>query len=58
MAIQLDLFQELSEIEILRQELADVRARNENVRKGIFARHNELAKLYVQLSEKVETLIR
>jgi len=58
MAIQLDLFQELSEIEILRQELADVRARNENVRKGIFARHNELAKLYVELSEKLDKLTK
>lgn len=58
MAIQLDLFRELSEVDILRQELEEVRSRNENVRKGIFARHNELAKLYLELSEKVEKLTK
>lgn len=56
MAIQLDLFRELSEVDILRKELEEVRLRNENVRKGIFARHNELAKLYIELSEKIEKL--
>jgi len=56
MAIQLDLFRELSEVDILRKELEEVRSRNENVRKGIFARHNELAKLYIELSEKIEKL--
>lgn len=58
MAIQLDLFRELSEVDILRKELEEVRSRNENVRKGIFARHNELAKLYLELSEKVEKLTK
>jgi len=56
MAIQLDLFRELSEVDILRKELEEIRSRNENVRKGIFARHNELAKLYIELSEKIEKL--
>jgi hypothetical protein len=58
MAIQLDLFRELSEVDILRKELEEIRSRNENVRKGIFARHNELAKLFIELSEKVEKLTK
>ena len=56
MTVQLDLFQEFSEVEILKQELEDVKKRNENVRKGIFARHNELCKLYMALKEELETL--
>ena len=56
MALQLELFQEYTELDILKKELAEVRLRNENVRKGIFARHNELAKLFIELSEKVDKL--
>jgi hypothetical protein len=56
MAIQFDLFEETSDIDILKQELAEVRSRNENVRKGIFARHNELCKMYISLKEEVESL--
>ncbi len=56
MALQLKLFEETTEVDILRAELAEARARSENVRKGIFARHNELAKLYIQLKEEIETI--
>ena len=58
MALQLELFEEYTELDILKKELAEVRLRNENVRKGIFARHNELAKLFIELSEKVDKLSR
>lgn len=54
--IQLDFFQELSEIEILKAEIADVRLRGDNMRKGLFARHNELAKLYMELKSEYDTL--
>jgi hypothetical protein len=54
--MQLDLFEEFSDVDILRKELAEIRTRNENVRKGIFARHQELSKLYIQLNERVEKL--
>lgn len=56
MAVQLDLFEELSDVDILRKELADVKQRSENVRRGIFARHNELAKLFVELKDEVDKL--
>lgn len=54
--MQLDLFEEFSDIDMLRKELAEVRIRNENVRKGLFARHNELAKLYIELNDRITKL--
>lgn len=54
--MQLDLFEEFSDIDMLRKELAEVRIRNENVRKGLFARHNELAKLYIELNDRITNL--
>ncbi len=56
MAVQLDLFEELSEVDILRKELADVKQRSENVRRGIFARHNELSKLFLELKDEIDKL--
>lgn len=56
MAIQFDLFEEISDIDILKKDLAEVKERNENVRKGLFARHNELAKLYIQLKDELDLL--
>lgn len=56
MAVQLDLFEELSEVDILRRELADVKQRSENVRRGIFARHNELSKLFLELKDEIDKL--
>tara|TARA_R110000868_G_scaffold312776_1_gene573732 strand:+ start:231 stop:410 length:180 start_codon:yes stop_codon:yes gene_type:complete len=56
MAVQLDLFEELSDVDILRKELADVKQRNENVRRGIFARHTELSKLFLELKDEVDKL--
>ena len=56
MAVQLDLFQEFSETDLLRKELADVKQRSENVRRGIFARHTELCKLFLELKDEVDKL--
>jgi hypothetical protein len=55
-AIQLKLFEETSELDMLRAELAEVKARSENVRRGLFARHNELSKLYIELKEELDGL--
>lgn len=52
--MQLDFLQENDEISLLKRELQEVRERSENTRKGLFARHNELIKLYMQLKEEVE----
>lgn len=52
--MQIDFLQENDEISLLKRELQEVRERSENARKGLFARHNELIKLYMQLKEEVE----
>jgi hypothetical protein len=57
-AIQLKLFEETTEIDILKAELADVKARSENVRRGLFARHSELSRLYIELKEELESVKR
>lgn len=56
MAVQLDLFEEMTEVDILRKELADVKQSSENVRRGIFARHNALSKLFLELKDEIDKL--
>ena len=57
--IQYDLFKERpSEVEELRIELAAVRESNNKVRKAMFARHGELAKLYINAIERLEIIER
>lgn len=51
---QLDLFQENDEL--LRYEIKQIEKTCENVRKGLFARHNELCKKYLELREENEIL--
>ncbi len=54
--MQLDIFDENTEIMILKRELDEVKERSENARKGLFARHNELIKLYMSLKMEIEHL--
>ena len=54
--IQLDFFQPLSEIDILKEEIRQCRVSNDKVRKGMFARHNELAKMYVETKMRLDIL--
>lgn len=63
--IQLDLFQEeISNTQVLRElnhvkELARTTSESATkVRKGIFARHGELAKMYLDLSSRLEIIER
>ena len=51
-AVQLKLFEETSELDMLRAELAEVKSRSENVRRGLFARHDALSKLYIELKDE------
>lgn len=53
--MQLDLF-EKDEVKLLREELERVRKSSDNVRRGIFARHDELAKKYLELYHEIESL--
>lgn len=55
-AIQLELFEENSEIDILRKEMSHMRTSQDNVRKGMFARHAELVKMYLKQQDEIEIL--
>jgi len=66
--IQLELFQDIEPIrddEKIMRELAEVKElamstykSSEKVRKGLFARHGELAKLYLDLHHRFEVIER
>jgi hypothetical protein len=53
--IQADLF-EMSETEKLRSEIRGLEKCLDNVRRGIFQRHDELGKKYMQLREEFESM--
>jgi hypothetical protein len=53
--MQFDLF-EKDDVKLLYSEFLKVKTSSDNVRRGIFARHNELAKLYVAQQERIERL--
>lgn len=55
-ALQLDLFEESSEICLLKQELEEIRQSQDNLRRGLFARHSELMKLYLKQHEEIDKL--
>lgn len=50
LCVQTEMFD--SDIDIIRKENKVTFDRIENVRKGLFKRHNELAKMYTQLHEE------
>lgn len=56
MFIQLDLFNKYTEEELLREEIRLLKNQIGNVRKGLFARHNQLAKEFMRLREELEVI--
>jgi len=56
--IQLDFFQSHDELDLIRIELKSIKESNDKVRKGMFARHNELAKILLNISERLEIIER
>ncbi len=56
MNIQLDLFQEDDEMTILKKEHKLLFERMENMRRGLFARHNDLMKMYIKQQEELDRL--
>lgn len=54
--LQLDFFQ--TDEEILNYEIRKIKESTDKVRKGIFARHNELAKMYLELSDRLTIIER
>jgi predicted metallo-beta-lactamase superfamily hydrolase len=58
MLIQLDLFEDKNETDILRDQITIVKESNDKVRKSLFARHGELAKKYIEIHQRLEILER
>lgn len=56
MAVQLDFFQEYSEVELLRMEMKQVKESTDKVRKSLFARLNMMAKEQVALKDELEKI--
>jgi hypothetical protein len=55
-AVQLDLFREMTSDDILKAEIDELKERQENMRRGLFARHNDMVKLVFSLQNEVEGL--
>jgi hypothetical protein len=56
--IQLDFFEEKSEMDLLRDEVKALKASNDKVRKAMFARHGELANKFLELNARFEAIER
>lgn len=56
MLIQLELFEEKSEIDILQDQISELRKSQDKVRKSLFAKHGELAKKYLEIYDRLEII--
>ena len=54
LAIQLEMWQDNSEEALKKKEIALLRSELGNLRRGLFARHNELMKLYMCQQEEID----
>lgn len=55
--IQYDLFDPRpTEMSTLKMEMESLKASQDNVRKGLFARHNEMMKLIMQLDKELSAV--
>jgi hypothetical protein len=54
--IQLSLFGNNDPISLLMQEIEIIKRQNDNVRRGLFARQTELAKLVMQQQKEIDEL--
>lgn len=55
-AIQLDFFQEYDEFAVMKVELHKMRSAQDNLRRGLFARHGDLVKHTLALYDEIEQL--
>ena len=53
MCMQLDLFEEISDSDYLKEEIRLLRASHEKIRKSLYARHGALAKMYCDLNSRM-----
>lgn len=56
MLIQLELFENLSQVELLEKEIILLKQSQDKLRKALFARHGELAKKYMEVHERLDIL--
>jgi len=54
--IQLDLFREITESEIIKSEINSLKESKDNIRRAIFARHNTLFNMIQNLEKELEIL--
>lgn len=54
--VQLNLFGNNDPISLLMQEVELLREQNNNVRRGLFARHNELSKIVLKQQQEIDLL--
>ena len=54
--IQLDFFDDNSELGVLKKEVSELKKSQDAVRRGMFARMSDLSKLYVQQTKTLERL--
>jgi hypothetical protein len=56
MLIQLELFENKTEIEVLEEKLFELEKSVDKTRKALFARHGDLAKRYLEINERLQIL--
>ena len=56
--IQLDMFEEIGEIEELKMQMSAIKESSDKVRRGIFVRHNELSRMYLELMRRMDMIER
>ncbi len=56
MLIQLELFDKKTEIDLLQDEIKEMRKSQDKVRKSLFAKHGELANKYLEIYNKLEII--
>jgi hypothetical protein len=57
-AIQLDMFESNDELSMMKRENKILRDSMDNLRKGLFARHNALDKRWIDTNKRLEFLER
>ena len=58
MLIQLDLFKEFTDIELLEERIRILEKSMDKQRKSLYARHGTLCKQYMELNERLDILER
>lgn len=57
-AIQLDMFESNDDLSLLKRENKMLRDSMDNLRKGLFARHNDLDRRWMQTNQRLDFLER